>query len=58
MKIRLDIPEKLHSKMTKKAQQEGISLNDFIVRSARSLLEDKANPLGIRRPPVIDSEQP
>jgi hypothetical protein len=58
MKIRLDIPEGLYSKLVKRAQQEKISINDFIVRSARSLLGGKARPRGIRRPPVIESEQP
>jgi len=57
VKIRLDIPEKLHSKLVKRVQQEGISINDFILRSARSILGDKAKPRGIRRPPVIESEQ-
>jgi hypothetical protein len=58
VKIRLDIPEKLHSKLEKRAQQEGISINDFIVRSARSLLGNKTKPRGIHRHPVIESEQP
>jgi hypothetical protein len=58
MKVRLDIPERLYSKLEKRAQQEKISINDFIVRSARSLLGDKAKPRAARRPPVIESGQP
>jgi hypothetical protein len=58
VKIRLDIPDKLHSKLAERAKQEEISINDFIIRSARSLLADEEKPRGIRLPPVIESEQP
>jgi hypothetical protein len=57
VKIRLDIPDKLQSKLVKRVHQEGISINDFILKSARSILRDKAKAIGIRRPPAIKPEK-
>lgn len=58
MKITLDIPNKIQAKLLKKAQHEGVSVNDLIVRSIRATLKDEEKPVRGRKPPVIESNRP
>jgi len=58
MRITLDIPDQLHSKLANKVHQEGITVNALILRSIQAMLEVKAKPAGVRKPPVIESERP
>jgi hypothetical protein len=57
VRVWLEIPNTLHSKLVRKARQEGITANNLIVRSVQGMLDDKKKS-GSRKPPVIDSEKP
>lgn len=58
MRIKLDIPDKIHSKLLKEADREGVTANDLIVRSIQGMLKDETNPARKRKPPVIESKRP
>ena len=52
----MDIPDKLHARLKKKAQREGRTLKDLIIQSVRTVV-DEAVPAR-RRPPIIESARP
>jgi len=55
----VDIPDRLYSKLKKKAQREGRTINDLTVFSIRGLLEEKTTRARRRiTPPVIESDRP
>jgi hypothetical protein len=56
-RIRLDVPDKLYSKLVRKARQRGITADNLIVRSVQTLIDNEKKS-GRRKAPVIDSEKP
>jgi hypothetical protein len=58
VRFTLDIPVELHSKLLKRAQREGITVNNLILRSVQSSLKVAAKPRRRRNPPIIESETP
>jgi hypothetical protein len=51
MRIRLDIPDKIPYKLVKKAHQEGMTVNNLVLRSIQAMLKNEARPAEVRRPP-------
>ncbi len=58
MKTRIDIPDKMRSRLKKKSDQAGITVDDPIACSINATLTDGAKSQTKRRPPVIESEKP
>jgi len=58
VKIWLDIPDKFHSKLKKKARREGTTVKALILRSVQAMLKDKAKSQQRRRPPTTEAEKP
>jgi hypothetical protein len=42
MRIRLDIPDKIPYKLAKKAHQEGMTVNDLVLRSIQAMLKKRS----------------
>jgi hypothetical protein len=57
MPISLEIPDKLYSKLKKRARAKGISMDEFIVRSVRLVIGQKKSRKQ-RKPPIIESDRP
>jgi metal-responsive CopG/Arc/MetJ family transcriptional regulator len=57
MRIRIDIPKRLYSKVEQRAQAEGIALDEFIARAIRILI-DEAKPGKRCKLPIIESDRP
>jgi hypothetical protein len=51
VRIRLDLPAKIQSRLKKKAHREGATVNALILRSIKAMLSR-------RKPPVIESKKP
>ncbi|HME35840.1 MAG TPA: hypothetical protein VKF84_11420 [Candidatus Sulfotelmatobacter sp.] len=58
MKIKLDIPDKIHSRLKKKANQKGATVNDLILRAIEAMLTEGAKPRPRRKLPIIESNRP
>jgi uncharacterized protein YicC (UPF0701 family) len=58
VKLRLDIPDKTLTRLKKKARQEGVAVNDLVLRTIEAMLANAAK-VGLKRsPPVIESKRP
>jgi hypothetical protein len=59
MKIKVEIPERIYSKLKARARQDHRSVNDLIVKFLRATLEkEPTKPLHRITPPIIDSDRP
>jgi hypothetical protein len=55
VKLRLDIPDKTLTRLKKKARQEGVAVDDLVLRSMLA----NAAKVGLKRsPPIIESKRP
>ena len=58
MRTTVDIPDPLYRALKKKAAHEGSSVRELVLRGVQLELRKKREARGVRRPPVIDSEEP
>jgi hypothetical protein len=58
MKVSLEIPDKLYSKLVRQAKNQSCSLNALIVRAVEAAVPDKAVPRRRIKLPVIHSKRP
>ncbi len=58
MKVKIEIPERIYSKLKTRARQERRSVNDLIVKFLRATLAKEPAKPPRRIAPVIDSDEP
>lgn len=58
MRIKVEIPEALYSKLKKRARQEHRSINDLIVKAIGATLGKERVKPSRRIAPIIDSDRP